>query len=155
MIGMYHHLKHAQPVTQSDTRSLRSSPVSGARLRLRFVAMLIAVTLAIFATACASDPEPRIEDFPSRLLGTWEQVGGPAGTLTFDGTTASGIGRRSADGIAAETFTFQWVAPATIRTNIGNDVEFTVLFEDTGNTLVLAAVAEAGTDEIIRYKRRR
>lgn len=110
---------------------------------------LIAVT-----TACASDPEPRIEDFPSLLLGTWEQIGGPDGTLTFSGSTASGIGRRSADGIAAETFTYQWVAPAIIRTNIGNDTEFNVLFEDSGETLVLATVAIALEDGIIRYKRR-
>lgn len=127
--------------------------VSERRPGRRSAATLAALLIAIFATACASDPEPQVEDFPSLLLGTWRQVGGPVGTLTFSGSTASGIGRRSADGIAAETFTFQWVAPAQIRTNLGNDTEFTVLFEDNGETLVLATVAAAATNEIIRYSR--
>lgn len=115
--------------------------------------LFVALSVIALATACASDPEPRIEDFPFQLLGTWEQVGGPVGTLTFEGSTSSGTGRQSADGIAAEFFTFQWVAPAIIRTNIGSNVEFTVLFEDTGDTLVLATAPAAASDEIIRYKR--
>lgn len=124
------------------------------RKRLRFItSLLVALSVLALATACASDPEPRIEDFPSQLLGTWAQVDGPIGTLTFEGSTSSGIGRRSADGVAAEFFTFQWVSPAIIRTDIGNDIEFTVLFEDTGETLVLATVPAAASDEIIRYTR--
>ncbi len=89
------------------------------------------------------------------LLGTWEQIGGPDGTLSFEGTVGSGIGTRTGEGDTAATFTYQWVAPATIRTDIGGDTEFTVLFEDNGDTLVLATAPEAFTDEIIRYRRLR
>ncbi len=126
---------------------------SANRFGRKSLVVLVAIVFMVIAAACASDPEPRIEDFPSLILGTWEEIGGPEGTLTFSGSLASGIGRLSADGIAAETFTFQWVAPATIRTNIGNDQEFTVLFENSGDTLVLATVPAALEDEIIRYRR--
>ena len=123
--------------------------------RGRSIALILAILLVGLAAACAADPEPRIEEFPSLILGRWQQIGGPIGTLTFEGSTSSGIGRRSAEGIAAETFTYQWVAPAQIRTNLNGDVMLTVLFENRGDTLVLATAADtdASAHEIIRYSR--
>lgn len=109
--------------------------------------------MALVALACTSEREPTVEDFPLLLLGVWEPVEGPVGTLTFQGSEASGVAIRSADGIAAESFTYQWVAPAQIRTNLNDDIEFNVLFEDRGDTLVLTSVAAAETDQIIRYSR--
>lgn len=123
------------------------------RLRRYATPVLAAIVLAISAAACSSSEEPRVEDFPLWILGTWEQVGGPAGTLTFEGSESSGVGVRSAFGFNAESFTYQWVAPAQIRTNLGDDIELTVLFEDGGDTLVLASGPDAATDEIFRYSR--
>ncbi len=124
---------------------------------LRLFAVLMAAAAVFSVSACGSDAseEAKIEDFPNLLLGTWEQIGGPVGTLTFTGTDFSGIGRLSADGIQAETFTFLWVAPAIIRTDQNNDQSFSVLFEDGGGTLVLATVAGTEDDEVIRYRRLR
>ena len=117
------------------------------------IRLLALVVLALASCGSDSPTEAKIEDFPSLLLGTWEEVGGTVGTLTFTGTDFSGIGRLSADGIQAETFTFLWSAPAIIRTNLNNDQEFSVLFEDGGDTLVLATVSAGTENEIIRYRR--
>ena len=111
------------------------------------------VGLWMVLAACSQPVNPKVEDFPAYLIGTWTQVGGPVGTLKFEGAGSSGVAIRSADGINAESFTFLWVAPAQIRTNLVNDTEFTVLFEDGGDTLVLATVPAAETDAVIRYKR--
>ncbi|MDA0677165.1 MAG: hypothetical protein O2788_04070 [Chloroflexi bacterium] len=111
------------------------------------------MVLCLLLAACSQPVDPKIEDFPTYLIGTWSPVDGPVGTMKFEGTGSSGIAIRSADGINAESFTFQWVAPAQIRTNLSNETEFTVLFEDGGDTLVLATVSAAEANAIIRYKR--
>ena len=120
---------------------------------MRNLIIALTVLLAGGVTACGSENEPVVEEFPLLILGVWEQMGGPVGTLTFDGSEASGVAIRSADGIAAESFTYQWVAPAQIRTNLGEDIEFNVLFENGGDTLVLTSVAAAEADQIVRYSR--
>ncbi len=135
-----------------NPRTSNTEIIKLGRLGATLPALLILVTMA-FSFGCASDPEPRVEDFPFLIQGTWEQIGGPVGTLKFEGSDASGVGVRSADGIAAESFTYQWVAPAQIRTDLGDDLEFNVLFENDGETLVLTSVAKAETDQIIRYNR--
>ena len=114
---------------------------------------LLVVSLFLLFVACSSSATPKVEEFPAYLLGTWTEVNGPIGTLKFEGSESSGIAIRSADGINAESFLFQWVAPALIRTNLSGDSEFTVLFEDGGDTLVLATVASAESNAIIRYSR--
>ncbi len=143
----------------ADVVGARKEPLDQAHpspgIRPRRIAAFVVVGLIVLIAACASDPEPTIEEFPSLILGTWRQVNGPVGTLTFEGSTQSGIARRSAVGIAAETFTYLWVAPAQISTNLGNGIELTVLFENSGDTLVLATAGSANAEshEIIRYSR--
>lgn len=136
---------------------LIKTPLKYLRINPRVIGLITVVALTFaFATACASDPEPQVEDFPRLLLGLWQPVEGPVGTLRFQGSEASGTFIRSADGIQAESYTFQWVAPAQIRTNLvseAGDIEFIVLFEDGGDTLVLTSVAAAEEDQIIRYSR--
>ena len=125
-------------------------------IRMQRTVLFASLVLLFLIASCSSGaPEdPKIEEFPARLLGTWEEVGGPIGTLTFTGTDFSGIGRLSADGIQAETFTFIWSSPAIIQTDLNEDQEFSVLFEDGGDILVLATV-DSFNDEIVRYRRLR
>jgi hypothetical protein len=124
------------------------------RLKLRHgIILLIAIAMAVTTACSSSDPEPRVEEFPSFLLGTWEPQTGVVGTIRFEGSELSGVAIRSADGVQAESFTYQWVAPALIRTSLENNVEFTVLFEDNGKTLVLATVAAADSAEVLRYSK--
>ncbi|MDA1297984.1 MAG: hypothetical protein O3B04_08320 [Chloroflexi bacterium] len=120
----------------------------------RLCAAVILVAIMAAGVACSSgETGPRVEEFPGLLLGTWAPQTGPVGTLRFEGSTESGVAIRSADGINAESFTYQWVAPAQIRTNLAGDAEFTILFEDNGKTLVLTTVAGAETREVLRYSR--
>jgi hypothetical protein len=122
-------------------------------VRIRGLLLGVLVILLLVLTACSQPEQPKIEDFPTYLIGTWAPIEGPVGTMKFEGEGSSGIAIRSADGINAESFTYQWVAPAQIRTNLLNETEFTVLFEDGGDTLVLATVSAAETNAIMRYKR--
>ena len=56
--------------------------------RFKRYALLLVTLLIALTAACGSDnPEQaKIEDFPTLLLGTWEEIGGPVGTLSFTGT---------------------------------------------------------------------
>jgi hypothetical protein len=122
-------------------------------LPVRWHVLVVILGLSLFLASCSQLRQPKIEDFPTCLIGTWAPIEGPVGTMKFEGEGSSGIAIRSADGINAESFTYQWVAPAQIRTNLINETEFTVVFEDGCDTLVLATVPAADNNQIIRYKR--